>query len=925
MLNHKTLMQSELPLLTSMGFEIYIPKIVPTDEGNMSVIVNNSYDQGMTISKDFLNELNYFNFYSQKWNGKIVKKINQNFGVAFCAFFPDLVNNVLESFSGKVFLRAFGRDGSNNYATFPSLSKKTITRIQDQNNVWFAQAYDNLTEVEPFWIRRISVHLPIGVGENPSFQKNSWSGKENRILFICSRIRTSPYYTSIYDTFIKDFGNFPHTIAGHQLIPVNEANVIENLPDEDYYELFKQCKVMFYHSREERHLHYHPLEAIVIGMPVIYMSGGMLDHLAGEKLPNSCETIQEAKEKIKRVLDGDEEFISLLQQSQQKIFNSLSPQKIMFKWQNNFLPLINNNHILTYKNEELTLGIFIPIVDIGPFFAEGIMRLLGFLIPIWQEQENINIRIACASWNKPKIQEYLSQSGAALSKITFITTNQKGNVAISIFKLLQHKVENRRKNKRNKKNLSFLFSALKKYARQILSEIFYQWWLTLLLSPVLIVLGIFFGFFYFTYIVIHLCYKTCITGYKIFYQHIGTIKEGKETGSKIKELISRAKKTPSLIISTDRLNQISWGKSTLRRLLTIPFHLIGSAEINHLCLKMSKAEEIDCWYFPFPRGNNMEHIKKPIVVALPDLVHLEFPTRFNAVDPNFDTLINDIILAINHADATISYSKYIRDTQVVQPGYHDAETAYVIPHAPIKLNELLDMHENSTFSKYRVTAIKVINEYVASLATKIPARQYTYLSNIQFGNIKYLFVSSQNRPYKNYLNMVKAYEKILREEYQNVKLIITGAVDKELGEFIESRKLHLDVISLHNLPANVHAAFYACAELSLVPSLFEGGFPFVFSESLSVGTPVLLSNIPVVREVLSSPNYEKIIFNPYNIQDIVNKTKWALTHREELINSEMKIFAQMKSRTWNDVAQEYYRVFKVFANKQIPDLIQQNK
>lgn len=712
----------------------------------------------------------------------------------------------------------------------------------------------------------------------------TWSGVKNCLLFICSRIKTSPYYASIYNNFINNFADLPYTIVGRQLISLNDFRVKENLPDNEYYEYFKQSRVLFYHSSEKRHLHYHPLEAIAIGMPVIYMADGLLDHLAGEKLPNSCETFQEAREKISKVLNGDKKFINLLRNSQNKILIPLSPQEIMKVWQNNFLPLVKENVDLPVQKSNITLGIFIPLTDIGPFYSEGIMRLLGFIIPSWQEQGNINLRIACASWVEPEIKKYLSQLGAATAQISFITPGRGTNFTISLIKFVKNKIgkrsRGRRKNIRFKK---FLRNILKIF-RKISSEILYRWWLTLLLLPILLVTGLIIGFSLLFFYSFRFCFGLVDKGVKKFQLHYIRL--------------NRKWELKNLIIKK------------FHRLLKIPFNLFSTAEIDHLHSLIIKDNEVDCWYFPFPRGKYMEKLVKPIVVALPDIVHLEFPTRFNAINDKYYKLIEDIVRALKRANATISYSNYIRDTQVVKTGYHNAETAYVIPHAPINLKTLLNTSDTSTSLDLLSDSREIICDYIQSLESKISSRKYNYLANMQFGEMKYLFVSSQSRPHKNFLNLIKAFEKILREEYFNVKLIITGSFEKEISDFIESQRLHLDVLSFHNLPAKVHAAFYCCADLSIAPTLFEGGFPFVFSESLSVGTPVVLSDIPVVREYLKEASYNKFIFDPYSVQDIVNKTKWALTNRGELLALEQKILTQMNERTWNDVASEYYKVFK---------------
>ena len=73
---------------------------------------------------------------------------------------------------------------------------------------------------------------------------------------------------------------------------------------------------MYYHSMEPRHIHYHPLEAIVCGLPLIFMGGGQLDLLGGNNLPGRCSNIKEARKKIKHILNGDKKLINDIRTTQ---------------------------------------------------------------------------------------------------------------------------------------------------------------------------------------------------------------------------------------------------------------------------------------------------------------------------------------------------------------------------------------------------------------------------------------------------------------------------------------------------------------------------------------------------------------------------------------------------------------------------------
>ena len=96
---------------------------------------------------------------------------------------------------------------------------------------------------------------------------------------------------------------------------------------------------MFYHSQEPRHLHYHPLEAMVAGQPVVFMSGGLLERLGGPQQTGMCTTYAEAREKIGRLLDGDVQLRSAILRDRVRIRDVFTDENCTKIWQENFVPI----------------------------------------------------------------------------------------------------------------------------------------------------------------------------------------------------------------------------------------------------------------------------------------------------------------------------------------------------------------------------------------------------------------------------------------------------------------------------------------------------------------------------------------------------------------------------------------------------------
>src|SRR4051794_8994422 len=79
LLTHGTLFESEAPVLISLGFEIFVPKITIGINLSEDYFI---YDDTLTIPKDIQIKLNKVNFYSVV-NQEIIDIINTYFDICF--------------------------------------------------------------------------------------------------------------------------------------------------------------------------------------------------------------------------------------------------------------------------------------------------------------------------------------------------------------------------------------------------------------------------------------------------------------------------------------------------------------------------------------------------------------------------------------------------------------------------------------------------------------------------------------------------------------------------------------------------------------------------------------------------------------------------------------------------------------------------
>ncbi|WP_256658549.1 glycosyltransferase [Pseudomonas sp. WPR_5_2] len=313
-----------------------MPKSFPYDEGNLSANVDSSFDAGLTIPKSELDILNAQDWYSNP-SEEAWRIANLYFDVAIIGFFPLQINSAVRHFQGAIILRVFGLSKGYSYSQllYEEAGEALVRNIKSiGSRFWFGAGYEHLKDSEQNFLASRDCFLPVGLKGDAA--PELWEGGLEKILFVCPRIGSSPYFETIYKDFVRDFSDIGYTIGGAQPIAVSDKNVLGFVSSEEHEYNMKQHRVMFYHSTEPNHIHYHPFEAIRAGMPLLFMAGGMLDKMGGIGLPGRCKTVAEAKAKAKQLMSGDQKLIKNIRESQMILLEPMKAKNCEQAWQNGF-------------------------------------------------------------------------------------------------------------------------------------------------------------------------------------------------------------------------------------------------------------------------------------------------------------------------------------------------------------------------------------------------------------------------------------------------------------------------------------------------------------------------------------------------------------------------------------------------------------
>lgn len=173
-----------------------------------------------------------------------------------------------------------------------------------------------------------------------------------------------------------------------------------------------------------------------------------------------------------------------------------------------------------------------------------------------------------------------------------------------------------------------------------------------------------------------------------------------------------------------------------------------------------------------------------------------------------------------------------------------------------------------------------------------------------------LFVGNRKK-HKNLATLIKAFAK-LKDKIPH-SLVIAGSRDKNNDE-IDKIKNHFSIENkiIEITPDDETLKnIYHYADLFVFPSLFEGfGLPPL--ESVALGTPVILSDIPILKEIFEDAG---VYFNPLDENDIAEKIVFVLNDKK--IQNSLKEKQKERLKTFNKetIIKQYIDLFCCVSNQ----------
>jgi glycosyltransferase involved in cell wall biosynthesis len=521
-----------------------------------------------------------------------------------------------------------------------------------------------------------------------------------------------------------------------------------------------------------------------------------------------------------------------------------------------------------------------PSVDLR---SEGLGRQLSEFLKAAQTRGDLLFVIACPSWIQKNLIELFDDAGVRHDCFEIITPQRKRVLLLEFYEAyLAFK-----KRLKQKSRLVLFFRWLKEVRSHITTYVKIKFVTRSLIFFLVI------GPLILTLILLVMIFKVLRSFVVVFFT-------------------LPLKALRSFMSFTDTKSYLDRIRGLLKQIKQNPFselyRLIEESELSMMLSMIERRSDISAWYSPTAFWPHFNKIQAPRLMCVPDLVLADFPVSFACEGGElFLDKFRQVKESIEGGQYFVTYSENVKWRTLVERYHVDSEVIKVVNHGANRLEDFLfvtgspdnkEASDSLCRNLFRAALHKAINnEYAGNFDSE--------------EGVRFIFYASQFNPNKNIISLLKAYEYLLKRRYIGRKLILTGNPNASpvIARFIIEHNLVNDVLCLHGLSSHELAACYSLADLAVNPSLFEGGFPFTFTEALSVGTPVLMSRIAVTEEVITDPNLqEQMLFNPYDWKEMADKIEWGLNNHDALLETQKRLYNRISKRTWRHVVDEHIEI-----------------
>ena len=321
---HKVLVETEFRLLQDMGYEVFRP---PYRSPLVDQSASQSRDHGnSTLAADVHRELSSHDFFSNPITPRIGELLNAHFDAIVVTIAPHWLKSALKAFKATVIFRCYGQIEPLSLALAHNGSGRLI---EGRDNFHFLpHAQETLDDEEPWLAARATV-VPYWLSGDVLTRREAWrqsaATRRPSVALACPNI-THAYYGAHFKYLKRYFEERCFRYYGVQLVPNADLNVVGTLPRDEQLGSMAEESGFLYTYRERDVCYLPPIEMMLMGGPVLYLSGSLLDRYGDGTGPGRVVDEAAAGVQAKRLIRGDAALADDIIESQAAVAYRYTPQ-----------------------------------------------------------------------------------------------------------------------------------------------------------------------------------------------------------------------------------------------------------------------------------------------------------------------------------------------------------------------------------------------------------------------------------------------------------------------------------------------------------------------------------------------------------------------------------------------------------------------
>ncbi|QCG92189.1 hypothetical protein [Azospirillum sp. TSH100] len=324
---HKLLVGTELARLRALGYEVFNPPYL-SHIPDQSVASTWDRNQPTTLPPEVFDKLSKYNFFYNSISPEIADILNSQFDAVVVTIVARWTAEILRVYDGPCIFRAYGQTHLLS-DEFELCGVRPL--IENRDNFHFCPHSDKTMEAEADWLRSRGTVIPYCLSEDIFQHRGIWAASTDRndsILVTAPNILGNPFHRAHYD-FLKEFFHQKHfKYCGVQLVDIDDDHVVGSLERRKQIGMFADASGYLYTYRDPRVCYLPPVEMIVLGGPVAYLSGSLLARHIGKGGPGEAASVMDAHRIVNAFRAKDHVFIDEVRQSQQHIATLYDPAHV---------------------------------------------------------------------------------------------------------------------------------------------------------------------------------------------------------------------------------------------------------------------------------------------------------------------------------------------------------------------------------------------------------------------------------------------------------------------------------------------------------------------------------------------------------------------------------------------------------------------